>query len=317
MGFDETPRFPDDIGYGSRGGPGFSTAILETDSGAEERVARWANARRRYDVSYALKSLEDLDTVMEFYLGRLGPANGFRFKDFMDFTSASDHRSTSIDDEDQNIGTGDGTETQFQLKKTYTSGGQTRTRNITKPVTGTVIVAVDGVAKTGGVDYTVDTTTGIITFGAAPAGATDITAGFQFDVPVRFAEVMDDLLDISRDAFEIGGVRSIQLVEIRDELALPEEFAYGGAADLSIAADTQISIATGRVLNVDATEANKHLLLPDATDLPEGGPYFYITGASGTNDFFLAIDVDTHLVTITDGDTVIVNLSTGGIWIAF
>lgn len=314
MGFHEI-RFPTEISFRSSGGPGYSTGILEVGSGAEERVARWSSARRTFNVAYNLKSIDELAEVMEFYLGRLGPANGFRYKDWMDFTSASDHRSAH-DDEDQVLGTGDGTETQFQLKKIYTSGGQNRTRNITKPVSSTVLVAVDGAAQTEGADFTVDTTTGIVTFDSAPANATDLTAGFEFDVPVRFAENMDDLLDMSREAFDIGNVRNIKLIEIRDELALPEEFAYGGAADLSIAADTQISIATGRVLNVDATQANKHLLLPDATGLPEGGPYFYIIGAGGTNDFFLAIDVDTHLVTVSDGDTVIVLLSEAGVWIA-
>ncbi|MBW7990053.1 MAG: TIGR02217 family protein [Planctomycetes bacterium] len=274
MAFHEV-QFPIGISYGSGFGPAFSTNITETDSGQEERIARWANARRRYDVREAIKSRDDIYTIQQFYIVRGGAANGFRFKDFTDFSSASNGRGTP-DDEDQSIGTGDASEVSFQLTKQYVSGIFTRNRNITKPVSGTVVVALDTVAKTEGVDFTVDTTSGLITFTAAPGGGAAITAGFEFDVPVRFGKEADDQLLIAIDSFDITQISSLPLIEIRDEDESGEDAFQGGAADLSVTADTQLSVGTGRTINLSTVGAGLDLILPVKTNLPGGGPYFFV-----------------------------------------
>lgn len=281
MGFDEV-QFPTTISYGSSGGPGFSTAIIETDSGAEERVSRWTSARRRYNVAYGIKSKDDLHTLIKFYIARRGAASGFRYKDWLDFTSAANGQD-AIDDEDQVIGTGDASETQFQLIKKYTSGAVTRTRNITKPIT--VSIALDGAPQ--GAGWSVNTATGIVTFAAAPGNGVEITAGFTFDVPVRFGRVVDDLLDLNIEAFDIGSVPSIELVEIRDETVLDEEFYYGGGQDMAISSNTQLAIADGRVLNITPSAAGKEVYLPATTGLVAGGPYFYIRNGSAADTFAL------------------------------
>ena len=108
------------------------------------------------------------------------------------------------------IGTGDGATTAFQLVKRYASGSQTWERTITKPVVGSVTVAIDGVEQTTG--WSVDTTTGLITFTTAPATGATITAGFEFDVPVRFDT---DTLDVTLDIERLGSITSIPLLEIR------------------------------------------------------------------------------------------------------
>jgi len=207
MAFHET-RFPDNISRGARGGPERRTQIVELASGDEERNASWADSRRRYDVAYGIRKADDLAAVIAFFEARGGRLYGFRFKDWSDYKSALP--SVAISRTDQSLGTGTGAATQFQLVKRYTSGAQTWTRTITKPVAGTVLVALNGVAQPSG--WTVNTTTGIITFTVAPGIGIAVTAGFEFDVPVRFdSEAMDVTLDFER----LGSITSIPLIEVR------------------------------------------------------------------------------------------------------
>lgn len=207
MAFHET-RFPDNISRGARGGPERRTQIVELASGDEERNASWADSRRRYDVAYGIRKADDLAAVIAFFEARGGRLYGFRFKDWSDYKSALP--SVAISRTDQSLGTGTGAATQFQLVKRYTSGAQTWTRTITKPVAGTVLVALNGVNQPTG--WTVNTTTGIITFTVAPGIGIAVTAGFEFDVPVRFdSEAMDVTLDFER----LGSITSIPLIEVR------------------------------------------------------------------------------------------------------
>jgi len=201
-------RFPDDISRGARGGPERRTQIVELASGDEERNASWSNSRRRFDVAYGIRRADDLAAVVAFFEARNGRLHGFRFKDWGDHKSCLPSGTPSPTD--QAIGTGDGATTAFQLAKRYASGGQTWVRTITKPVAVTVRVAFDGAEQLGG--WTVDTTTGVVTFDTAPTAGVAITAGFEFDVPVRFDT---DALDVTLDLERLGSITSIPLLEIR------------------------------------------------------------------------------------------------------
>lgn len=203
-------RFPTGIAFGAAGGPQRRTEIVTLASGFEERNALWANSRRKFNAGYGVRSKSDLHAVIEFFEARRGRLYGFRYKDHSDFRSKGP--LTAVSALDQSIGTGNGVSTAFQLAKTYASGGQTWVRTIKKPVSGTVTVAVAGLVKSLGPDFSVDTTTGIVTFTAAPANGTAVTAGFEFDTPVRFDT---DELDINLTTFEAGEAPSIPLVEIR------------------------------------------------------------------------------------------------------
>lgn len=201
-------RFPDNISRGARGGPERRTQIVTLASGDEERNASWANSRRRYDVSYGIRRADDLAAVVAFFEARNGRLHGFRFKDWSDHCSGAPSQPVSATD--QPIGTGDGRTTVFQLVKQYRSGPQGWTRTITKPVAGSVRIAVDGTERSSG--WSVDPATGHIIFSVPPATGAAITAGFEFDVPVRFdSDTMDVTLDIER----LGSITSIPLVEIR------------------------------------------------------------------------------------------------------
>ncbi len=207
MAFHET-RFPDNISRGARGGPERRTQIVEMASGDEERNASWASSRRRYDVSYGIRRADDLDAVVQFFEARNARLHGFRFKDWGDYKSCKPSAVPGATD--QLIGTGDGSETEFQLVKRYTSGAQTWVRTITKPVSGSVTIAVNGSPMASG--WTLDSATGIVTFAAPPASGAAIRAGFEFDVPVRFDS---DTLDVTLDIERLGSITSIPLVEIR------------------------------------------------------------------------------------------------------
>lgn len=207
MAFHDT-RFPVNISRGARGGPERRTQIVELSSGDEERNATWSDSRRRYDVAYGIRKADDLAAVVTFFEARGGRLYGFRFKDWSDYKSSLP--SVAISRTDQSIGTGTGALKTFQLVKRYTSGAQTWTRTITKPVAGTVLVALNGVNQATG--WTVDALTGIVTFMVAPANGVAVSAGFEFDVPVRFdSETLDVTLDFER----LGSIASIPLVELR------------------------------------------------------------------------------------------------------
>lgn len=202
-------NFPLAIGFGSAGGPERRTQVVTLSSGYEERNTHWAASRRRYDVGSGLASLDDVHMLIAFFEARRGRLHGFRFKDHTDFRSgAPGIVPTALN---QAIGLGDGVRTTFQLQKTYGAGAHVFSRVIAKPVAASVVVAVNGVAAVPA-SFVVDDTTGAVTFGTAPAMSAAVTAGFAFDVPVRFDT---DRLEINLAAFRAGEVPSIPLVELR------------------------------------------------------------------------------------------------------
>jgi uncharacterized protein (TIGR02217 family) len=203
--------FPLDVALGASGGPERRTEIVVLGSGREERNQRWAGARRRYNAGYGVKSLDDLHAVIAFFEERRGRLTGFRFRDRTDCRSAAPGAAPGAGD--QAIGTGDGLEAGFQLAKTYGASFAPHRRVIAKPVAGTVRVAVAGVEKVPDEDFLVDVATGLVTFteGQVPADGAAVTAGFVFDVPVRFDT---DALTVNLTAFDAGDIPDIPLVEI-------------------------------------------------------------------------------------------------------
>ncbi|WP_375227424.1 phage distal tail protein, Rcc01695 family [Roseobacter sp. S98] len=203
-------RFPVTLSFGSVGGPERRTDVVTISNGFEERNAPWAHSRRRYDAGVGMRSLDDVETMIAFFEARFGQLYAFRWKDWSDYRSRKP--SEDITAADQQIGTGDGAVTAFSLTKTYQSGAHSYVRPITKPVAGTVRVAVDGTELAEGSEYTVDTTSGVITFVAAPASGATVTAGFEFDVPVRFDT---DSILTSVASFQAGEVPNVPIVEVR------------------------------------------------------------------------------------------------------
>ena len=165
------------VSYGVQGGPMFKTTILTLSSGFERRNIDWSQARGQWDIAYGIRTQSEMDGVRSLFMACMGRAAGFRFKDWGDYNIVQ-----------QQIGTTDGATAAFQIYKTYTTIAGSFNRTINKPVAGTVNVWINNVPGVLGTDFTVDTTTGIITLLAPHVATTGvaISVAAQFDVPVRF-----------------------------------------------------------------------------------------------------------------------------------
>ena len=208
MSFDDI-RFPLAISLGSTGGPERRTEIVTTASGREERNTRWADSRRRYNAGFGVKSLNDIHAVVAFFEERRGRLHGFRWRDHADYKSCPPQNAVAATD--QAIGAGNGALATFQLVKRYGTGLRDHLRKINKPEAGSVVVAVNGTINT---HVTVDANTGLVTFqsGFIPAAGQSVTAGFIFDVPVRFDT---DMLSVNLHQFGAGEIPDIPVVEVR------------------------------------------------------------------------------------------------------
>jgi len=202
-------RFPLDVALGARGGPERLTDIVTLESGREERNQRWAHARRRYNAAYGIKSRADMQAVLSFFEERRGRFHGFLWRDGLDHSSnGGDGTPTPFD---QVIGTGDGARMAFPLTKIYGASFDPYLRPITRPVSGSVRVAVDGVETMSG--WSVDGASGNVTFTTPPASGVLVMAGFLFDVPVRFDT---DRLDVELSSFDAAEIPSIPVIEVRE-----------------------------------------------------------------------------------------------------
>ncbi|MTH96082.1 DUF2460 domain-containing protein [Roseibium sp. RKSG952] len=201
--------FPGRVAFGALGGPERRTEIVSLATGLETRNARWAGSRRRYDAATGIRSLADLRDVLALFEKARGRLSGFRFRDPVDHSSAAEGGAPTATD--QVIGSGDGSETRFPLTKTYGAGPNAYIRAIRLPDAGSVMAAVGGVAQVNGAGFMIDPLTGELVFAAPPGNGEAITAGFLFDVPVRFDT---DRLEISLTHFEAGDIPSIPLIEI-------------------------------------------------------------------------------------------------------
>jgi len=201
-------RFPASLSFGSLGGPERRTEIVELMNGYEERNSPWSQSRRRYDAGLGLRSLDDLAELVAFFEARAGELHGFRWKDWADFKSGLP--GAAVTPFDQIIGEGGGLT--HRLVKRYASGPGAWLRAIAKPVAGTVRIAVSGDMLQEGVDFEVDHATGAVTLARAPRGDAVVTAGFEFDVPVRFAT---DRIQVSVASFRAGHVPGVPVVELR------------------------------------------------------------------------------------------------------
>lgn len=205
-------RFPTSISRGASGGPERHTEIVVLGSGHEERNSRWAHSRRRYNAGLGLRTLEEIHQVISFFEARRGRLHGFRWKDPTDYSSTTP--GAPVRPTDQFLAYTSGLANSYPLQKTYLSGGAAYIRPIALPVEGTVRVALDGSELEEEVHFTVSPTTGRVIFmdEHVPEVDQELTAGFEFDVPVRFDT---DLLEINLAAFEAGEIPDIPIVEIR------------------------------------------------------------------------------------------------------
>lgn len=199
--------FPIAIGLGATGGPERQVEILPLRSGREARNQRRRHSLRRFDVGTGLRDLADLETLIAFFEARGGAMHPFRFRDPLDHGSSL--RGQTIDASDQSLGAGDGAATRFPLIKTYDGEGG-YARPIRLPRIDTLAVALDG-QPVDPSTFDFDYGTGGVVFATAPGDRVAVTAGFAFDIAVRFDI---EHLATSLSGFRAGEVPSVPLVEV-------------------------------------------------------------------------------------------------------
>lgn len=203
-------RFPVRLAFGASGGPRRRTQIVQLQNGAEVRNTSQYHSRRQYNASTSIKSRADVTEMNRFFELRRGQLHAFRFKDGLDFSTASEDENISAFD--QVLGFGDGNNKSFLLIKTYQDGHHSYERRITKPVAKTFSAAVSGRVLEAA-EYSLDALTGILSLAVAPAPSAAVTAGFEFDVAVRFDT---DFLDISFEDYGGLQISDIPLIEVLD-----------------------------------------------------------------------------------------------------
>lgn len=301
MTFYEALSFPITPSEGSDGGPGFSTGVVSLSSGQDQLIARRSQAKRRFNAAASVRSLDDLTAVAQHYLRVGGVSGGFRYHDHIDYTSTAEGRlwgpdsPAAITANDQVIGAGDSSQTQFQLIKTYGDVTPKHVRTIWKPVEDTVLIALDGVAQASG--WSVDTTTGIVTFATAPGTGVVVSAGYEFDVPVRYGEEVDELLRTSFENYATGSIQQIPLVEMLSVRTIDEAVPMRGATFVTMLTDTMVSLAYGLWV-VTTSFVGLKLVLPDKQGVDTGGPIVSLQNAGLVNDV-LVVDAETGTTQFT------------------
>lgn len=197
--------FPLEIGRDAMAAAEFSTNIVTTLSGHEHRNSGWSDARLSFDAGPGIRSERELSILIDFFRARRGAAIGFRFTDPFDFSSKQMVAEPTM--LDQILGVGDGIRRAFPLLKKY--GEEAQCRRITRPRTESVSVALDAERAS---EWSL-AEKGMIEFASPPAVGTIVSAGFLFDVPVRFAE---DRIEVSRATFGAGDMPHIPLLEIKE-----------------------------------------------------------------------------------------------------
>ena len=179
-----------------------SVTALSGDVYASEK---WAFSRRSFRAAWGPKTLDEVQTFLSFW-ENVTTVHTFRVRDWSDYTSALP--GEAITDADQAIGIGDGAQTDFQLAKTYGYSGETYAHPIYAPVPGSVMIAFDGVNQSSG--WSVNSSSGIVSFNSAPATGVVITAGYEYDIKSRFE---NDAITMAFRARHLGEIDTFTLIE--------------------------------------------------------------------------------------------------------
>jgi uncharacterized protein (TIGR02217 family) len=214
MAFLETFTFPDAISRKLKVSRAFKTLITTGDNKWEQRLRRWTRSRIELSASLSIYDDSTQARILGIFEVAQGSYNGFRCRDWSDYFAGYAWNPTtrvwSVVTPEV-IGTGNGSQTAFQLQKTYTFGGYTATRTVLKPRADTdrpLKMHLNGAVQSTG--YTVNYATGVVTFTSAPGSGVVVAWAGLFDLPVRFA---DDTLSMNMEARNIGD-SSIRLVEL-------------------------------------------------------------------------------------------------------
>jgi uncharacterized protein (TIGR02217 family) len=209
-------RFPEDVSWGSRGGPQFKTNIFESLQGYEKRNIEWGQPHMKFNAAFGIRTDVQMETVLAFFNARQGMAHGFRYKNWSNYQVTNGVVAVT-----------DGTNTRFGLYKTYGTEWSRMYKRLYKIVVGTVTnVQVLGIPLTEGVDFTIDYNSGEIIFVTTyPSGSIVTAATLEFDEPVRFDF---DNMQVVLDAWNSNSLAQLPLVGFRGDFTAGTSFAPGG-----------------------------------------------------------------------------------------
>lgn len=200
-------RLPIDIERGAIGGGGFLTTVLSMKSGREKRNQNWQKSRGEWEIGYGTMETAELHTIRDFFYARRGRAFAFRFRDWSDYIIGEDGDPKAF-------AAGDGTTVGFQLRKVYEPDGPAPFyRDIVLPDVSTLEIYVNGVEQTTG--WSINATTGLITFSSPVTDTHVIAAKGEFDTPVRFN---NDNFQATMVVFTAGEIPQLQIVEVKEAL---------------------------------------------------------------------------------------------------
>lgn len=206
-----TDGLPNCYSSGSDGIPSFMVDISRGPTGYEQRIARRGFSLRKFNLAYSLRGIDDIYDILQHFEVCEGPLNTFPLLDRLDWKSCgpSDTPLSS----DVLLGTGTGALTTFQLRKSYTRGSTTVYRTILLPISGSVLVEVNGTLKTETTHYTVNYTTGIITFtgGNTPPNGQLVKAGFKFKCKVRYDS---NDLSFTYEGYKVQSISTVPVIEV-------------------------------------------------------------------------------------------------------
>ena len=258
-------RFPEDVSWGSSGGPRFKTHVFETHKGYEYRNCEWQQPMMEFNVAYGIRTDSQILRVINFFNARQGRLHGFRYKNWGNYRIVG-----------RPIATGDGFSTRLPLYKFYGPQAAKFYKRIRKIVAGSVSdVFVGGTPLVEGIDFNIDYNAGEIALNNAPGFGVPVYGTLEFDEPVRFEE---DSIQNVIDAYNSNSFNSLVLTGIRGT------FSEGSVFEPQIAGDNiDPHVAfTKTILNFDWTGT------PTATQdsSAAGLPVTLIGGAEVTNTAF-------------------------------
>lgn len=191
-------RLLDRVAYGFQIGPQVNVEVVPKRNGHERRSRNDSDFLWRGSAPMRGLNLQEYDEVFGAYLACWGPWRGFRFKNHVDFAVAN-----------QPLGLAPAASAAVQLVRTYQLfGGQAHTRNIKKPVAGTLVLRESGIAK----PVNLDATTGLVTPVDSWTEGAPLTADFEYDIPMRFVDTW-----LPSDYRRVKGLdMNIGLIELRN-----------------------------------------------------------------------------------------------------
>ena len=195
-----------------------NTTLLETNSGYEQALGLWSGSRLIMSLRQSITSPDKLAAAIAFLEVVKGRLYGFLCRDWTDYFAGYTSGFIGASVVPETFGTGDGSTTVFQLIKSYKVGAEVQTRKITRPrysadlplqiykyISGAWVIQASG--------WTVDYTTGLVTFSTPPASTIPLGWAGLFDVPMRFDT---DQPGLNMKVLQVGMSDTLKMVQIKE-----------------------------------------------------------------------------------------------------